>query len=201
LHGIAHELRIRRRFCDADETPPPGIFVQDKNAWRPEYARRKRGLTVYKRSSLWLDLKRYLAEVRFHSCAHSPHHHSPAVFLYAAHGCRFAGSIGVTLKASASFPALRTGVFDLLSRNTSWKRVRESTLGLHQWTSSSKDGLKRTLSCKASRRLGLVRRQLEDCAMDEMTGLGTACTHGLSWTLRLNLVPRGIIDEVVGSAC
>jgi general L-amino acid transport system substrate-binding protein len=34
----------------------------------------------------------------------------------------------VPLKASARFPALRTGVVDLLSRNTTWTLVRESTL-------------------------------------------------------------------------
>jgi general L-amino acid transport system substrate-binding protein len=36
----------------------------------------------------------------------------------------------VALKASARFPALRTGVVDLISRNTTWTLVRESTLGV-----------------------------------------------------------------------
>jgi general L-amino acid transport system substrate-binding protein len=34
------------------------------------------------------------------------------------------------LKASARFPALRTGMVDLLSRDTTWTLVRESTLGV-----------------------------------------------------------------------
>ncbi len=36
----------------------------------------------------------------------------------------------VPLKGSARFPALRTGVVDLLSRNTTWTLVREGTLGV-----------------------------------------------------------------------
>ncbi|MGF6603336.1 general L-amino acid transport system substrate-binding protein [Paraburkholderia sp. GAS448] len=36
----------------------------------------------------------------------------------------------IPLKASARFPALRTGAVDLLSRNTTWTLVRESTLGI-----------------------------------------------------------------------
>ncbi len=36
----------------------------------------------------------------------------------------------VPLKASARFPALRTGVVDILSRNTTWTLARESTLGV-----------------------------------------------------------------------
>lgn len=36
----------------------------------------------------------------------------------------------VALKASARFPALRTGVVDLISRNTTWTLARESTLGV-----------------------------------------------------------------------
>ena len=36
----------------------------------------------------------------------------------------------IPLKASARFPALRTGMVDLLSRNTTWTLVRESTLGV-----------------------------------------------------------------------
>jgi general L-amino acid transport system substrate-binding protein len=36
----------------------------------------------------------------------------------------------IALKASARFPALRTGMVDLLSRNTTWTLVRESTLGV-----------------------------------------------------------------------
>jgi general L-amino acid transport system substrate-binding protein len=36
----------------------------------------------------------------------------------------------VALRASARFPALRTGVVDLLSRNTTWTLARESTLAV-----------------------------------------------------------------------
>ncbi|MBB1631441.1 amino acid ABC transporter substrate-binding protein [Cupriavidus sp. UME77] len=36
----------------------------------------------------------------------------------------------VALKASARFPALRTDVVDLISRNTTWTLARESTLGV-----------------------------------------------------------------------
>jgi len=36
----------------------------------------------------------------------------------------------VPLKASARFPALRTGRIDLLTRNTTWSLLREGTLGI-----------------------------------------------------------------------